>query len=86
MGERTSTGSNLIRETFEKVGLIWNHFLMAQSRQKSYVERWWRPLEFKVGNHVFLKVMHKRGVVRFSKRGKLFLRFIGPHPSSHSRG
>ena len=37
-----------------------------------------RPLEFKIGDHVFLKVMPKRGVVRFGKRGKLSPRFIGP--------
>ena len=37
-----------------------------------------RPLEFEVGDHVFLKVMPKRGVVRFSKRDKLSSRFIGP--------
>ena len=37
-----------------------------------------RPLEFEVGDHVFLKVMHKRGVVRYGKRGKLSPRFIGP--------
>ena len=37
-----------------------------------------RPLEFEVGDHVFLKVMPKRGVVRFCKSGKLSLRFIGP--------
>ena len=36
-----------------------------------------RPLEFEVGDHVFLKVMPKRGVVRFSKRRKLSPRFIG---------
>ena len=35
-----------------------------------------RPLEFVVGDHVFLKVMPKRGVVRFGKRGKLSPRFI----------
>ena len=34
--------------------------------------------EFEVGDHVFLKVMPKRGVVRFDKRGKLLPRFIGP--------
>ena len=28
--------------------------------------------------HVFLKVIPKRGVVRFGKRGKLSLGFIGP--------
>ena len=37
-----------------------------------------RPLEFEVGDHVFLKVMPKRGVFRFGKRGKLSPRFIGP--------
>ena len=36
------------------------------------------PLEFEVGDQVFLKVMPKRGVVRFDKRGKLSPRFIGP--------
>ena len=37
-----------------------------------------QPLEFEVGDHVFLKVMSKRGVVRFGKRGKLSPRFIRP--------
>ena len=37
-----------------------------------------RPLEFEVGDHIFLKVMPKIGVVRFDKRGKLSPRFIVP--------
>ena len=37
-----------------------------------------RTLEFEVRDHVFLKVMPKRRVVRFGKRGKLTPRFIGP--------
>ena len=37
-----------------------------------------RPLEFEVGDHVFLRVMPKRGVVRFGKHEKLSSRFIGP--------
>ena len=37
-----------------------------------------RPLKFEVGDHVFLKVMPKRGAVRFGKREKLSSRFIGP--------
>ena len=31
-----------------------------------------------MGDHVFLKVMPKRRVVRFGKKGKLSLRYIGP--------
>ena len=51
---------------------------MAQSREKSYADRRRRPLEYGVGDHVFLKVMPKRGVVRFGKQGKIVLRYIGP--------
>ena len=60
------------------MSLIRQRLLTAQSRQKSYANVRRRPLEFEVGDHVFLKVMPKRGVVRFSKRGKLSPRFIGP--------
>ena len=31
-----------------------------------------------MGDHVFLKVIPKRGVIRFGKRGKLSSRYIGP--------
>ena len=37
-----------------------------------------RPLEFEVSDRVFLKVMPKRGVIRFGKHEKLLSRFIGP--------
>ena len=65
VGESAITGPDLIRDTFEKVSLIRQRLLMAQSRQKSYANVRRRPLEFEVGDHVFLKVMPKRGVVRF---------------------
>ena len=78
MGESSITGPDLIRDTSEKVSLIRHHLLTTQSHQKSYVDVRRRPLEFEVGDHVFLKVMPKRGVVRFGKRGKLSSRFIGP--------
>ena len=60
--------------------------LTAQSRQKSYVDRQRRPSEFKEGDHIFLKVMPKRGVVRFEKREKLSLRFIKPFEILESVG
>ena len=51
---------------------------MAQSRHKSYVDRRRRPLEFQKGDYVFLKVSPKKGVFRFSKKGKLALRYTEP--------
>ena len=78
VGESSITGPDLIRDTSEKVSWIRQRLLMAQNRQKSYADVRRRPLEFKDGDHVFLKVMPKGGVVRFSKRGKLSPRFIGP--------
>ena len=78
VGESSITGPDLIRDTSEKVSLIRQSLLTAQSWQKSYADVRHRPLELVVGDHVFLKVMPKRGVVRFGKRGKLLSRFIGP--------
>ena len=76
VGESSITGPDLIRDTYEKVSLIRHRLLTAQSRQKSYVDVRCQPLEFEVGDHVFLKAIPKRVVVRFGKRGKLSLRFI----------
>ena len=78
VGESSITGPDLIRDTSENVSLIRQRLLTAQSWQKSYANLRRRPSEFKVGDHVFLKVMPERGVVRFDKRGKLSPRFIGP--------
>ncbi|GJR42278.1 putative reverse transcriptase domain-containing protein [Tanacetum coccineum] len=47
-------------------------------RQKSYVDKRRKPLEFTVGEYVLLKVSPLKGVVRFGKKGKLAPRFVGP--------
>nr|GEW30063.1 putative reverse transcriptase domain-containing protein [Tanacetum cinerariifolium] len=47
----------------------------ARSRQKSYADKRRKPLEFKVGDRVLLKVSPWKGVVRFGKKGKLAPRF-----------
>ena len=78
VGESSMTCLDLISDTSEKVSLIRQFLLTAQSRQKYYADVRRRPLEFEVGDHVFLKVMPRRGVVRFGKRGKLPPRFIRP--------
>ena len=58
--ESSITSPDLIRDTSEKVSLIRQRLLIAQSLQKSYTDVRRRPLEFEVGDHVFLKVMPKR--------------------------
>ena len=78
MGESSIIGPDLIRDTSEKVSLIRQCLLTGQSWQKSYVDVRRQPLVFEVGDHIFLKVMPKRRVVRFDKQEKLSPRFIGP--------
>ena len=60
------------------MSFIRQRLLKDQSRQKSYADVRRQLLEFEVGDHVFLKVMPKKGVARFGKQGKLSPRFISP--------
>ncbi|GKB62623.1 putative reverse transcriptase domain-containing protein [Tanacetum coccineum] len=50
----------------------------SPDRQKSYADKRRKPLEFQVGDKVMLKVSPWKGVIRFSKWGKLNPRYIGP--------
>ena len=61
----------------EKIRVIRDRLLAAQSRQKSYDDHRRRPLEFQVGDHMFLRVSPRKGVFRFGKKGKLAPRYIG---------
>ncbi|XP_019251328.1 PREDICTED: uncharacterized protein LOC109230265 [Nicotiana attenuata] len=63
----------------DKVQLIKQRLLAAQSRQKSYADKRRRELVFTIGDKVFLRVSPMKGVMRFGKRGKLSPRFIGPY-------
>ena len=69
---------DLLAETKEKIQVIRQRPLTAQSRQKSYADVRRRPLEFETREHVLLKVSPTRGVFRFGKKGKLSPRYIGP--------
>ena len=64
-------GPELIQDTRDKVLVIRERMSAAQSWQKSYANNQRRPLEFEVGDHVFLKISLMRGVMRFGKKGKL---------------
>jgi hypothetical protein len=77
-GERSVQGTELVQETTERVAEIKARLIKAQDRQKKWADRRRRPLEFGVGDRVFLKVSPFRGIYRFGMRGKLQPRYIGP--------
>ena len=78
LSERRLYGLDLVEQTTEEIKIIKKRLLTAQSRQKSYADKRRRPLEFEVGDHVFLKVSPVTGIGRAIKRKKLSPRYIGP--------
>src|SRR5262249_27061745 len=78
IGDKHLEGPNLIRETSEKVSSIQDRIRTTFSRQKSYVDPRRKDVSFEVDDHVFLKISPMKGVMRFDKKGKLTLRYIGP--------
>ncbi|GJY27818.1 putative reverse transcriptase domain-containing protein [Tanacetum coccineum] len=78
VGESQLIGPELVQETTEKIFQIQERLKTARSRQKSYADKRRKPLEFKVGDRVLLKVSPWKGVVRFGKKGKLAPRYVGP--------
>jgi hypothetical protein len=65
-------------EAEDKVKVIQTNLKVAQSRQKSYTDTRRRPLQFQVGDFIYLRVSPTRGIQRFSVKGKLAPRYIGP--------
>jgi len=57
VGERVVFGPDLVTEAEEKVKVIQANIKAAQSRQKSYFDKRRDPLQFEVGNHVYLRVL-----------------------------
>jgi len=70
--------AKLVQVTTEKVRTINDRIKVTQDRQKKYVDVRRRPLEFNVGDQVFLKVASWKNMLRFGLKGKLAPRFIGP--------
>ena len=68
----------MVQLTTDKVRVIKKRMKEAQDRQKSYADNRRRPIEFQVGDKVFLKVAPWKGIIRFGVKGKLAPRYIGP--------
>jgi len=78
-GEWRYYGIDFVKEAEEQVLLIQQHMKAAQARQKSYADRRRKPLEFEVGDFVYLKVSPIKGVNRFCVKRKLAPRYVGPY-------
>ncbi|GJR12586.1 putative reverse transcriptase domain-containing protein [Tanacetum coccineum] len=78
VGEGQLIGPELVQEIAEKISQIKDRLKVARDRQKSYVDKRRKPLEFSVGDYVLLKVSPWKGVVCFRNKGKLAPRFVGP--------
>ena len=65
--------------TSENVKVVRDNLKIARDRQRSYADNRRRDLQFEIGDRVFLKISPWKGVLRFGKRGKLSLRYIGPY-------
>ena len=62
VGQRKVFGPDLVIKAKEKVKVIQTNLKTAQSRQKSYADKRKEPLQFKVGDFVYLRVSPTRGV------------------------
>ena len=70
-GERRFYGIDFVKEAEEQVRTIQKNMTAAQARQKSYADKRRKPIEFEVGDHVYLKVSPMKGVKHFGIKRKL---------------
>ncbi|KAA3470270.1 DNA/RNA polymerases superfamily protein [Gossypium australe] len=79
LSEKKILGVDLIREIEKKVNVIRDSLKATSDQQKSYADLKQKEIEFQFGDKVFLKVSPWKKVLRFGRKRKLSLRFIGPY-------
>ena len=77
-GECKIFGPELVVKAEENVKILQANLRSAQSRQKSYFDKWRKPLKFSVGDHIYLQISPTRGVQRFGVKGKLAPCYVRP--------
>jgi hypothetical protein len=75
--DRAVVGLDFLKEMEEEMQKINQNLKVAQDRQKSYADKNKTHREFKVGEHVFLKVKAKRSSLKLGNCAKLEARFCG---------
>ena len=79
MNKHKIIGPDLVKDTEEKVQIIPQRLKGTNDRQRSYANLKRKDIEYEVGDKVFLKVSLWKKILRFGRKGKLSLRFIGPY-------
>jgi hypothetical protein len=79
-GEKVIFGPDLVEEDEAIIHRIQENLKVVKSHQETYANKRCRPLDFKVGDHVYLRVSPMKGVKRFGMKRKLAPRYIRPFP------
>jgi hypothetical protein len=76
--DRKIVGPELLKEMEDQMIKIKQNLKSSQHRQKNYVDKNITHREFKVGDHVFLKVKANMSSMKLGSCAKLAARFCGP--------
>jgi hypothetical protein len=76
--DRVVVGPELLREMEEQMLKIKQNLKASQDRHKRYTDKGRTHREFKVGDHVFLKVKANRSSLKLGNRSKLAACYCGP--------
>jgi hypothetical protein len=76
-GQVAIFGPDIVAEAEATVRHIQENLKAAKLHQESYANKRHRPLQFEVGDRVYLKVSLMKDVKRFGVKGKLSPRYIG---------
>jgi len=75
-----------VNEAEQQVRTIQHHLEAAQARQKSYADKRRKPIEFAVGDHVYIKVSPMKGIQRFGVKQRLAPHYVGPYRILEKKG
>lgn len=72
-------GPDIVQNAIDGVKIMKEKLKDVQDRQKIYADQHRREMEYQVGENVFLKVSPRKGMMRFSNKGKLSPCYVGPY-------
>jgi hypothetical protein len=78
--EKAIFGPDIVVEAKATIRRIQENWKSAKLHQESYANKRRWPLQFEVGDHVYLKVSPMKGVKRFGVKVKLSPHYIEPFP------